>query len=511
MATSQIPQRPALEGDLTVDVCIVGAGIAGLSTAYMLAREGRSVAVLDSRRVAAGQTQRTTAHLTNAHDNYYHEVEKIHGVEGIRIAAESHTAAIDRIERIVQEEQIDCDFFRVPGYLFCAPDHSQDVLDREFAAARRAGLQGLEFCGRAPLIGFDTGRCLCYPRQAQFHPLKYMKHLMDEIQQAGGQIFHGTAVEQVAGARRALVTMAHGPSVSAEAVVVATNTPINDILAIHTKQAPYLTYAIGIKVPHGSVTRALFWDTLENYHYVRLQPHDAQTDILIVGGEDHKAGQATDQNERHSHLEAWARQRFQSLGEIAYKWSGMVMETVDGGAFIGRNPGDEDNVYIATGDSGMGMTHGTIAGMLLTDLIQGRKNPWTEFYDPSRKPVAGMAWRNFLSENANVGKEYLQDWLLGGDRPDIGRLDPDEGTVVRHGLTKEAVYRDQQGALHRCSAVCPHLGCIVHWNNLEKVWDCPCHGSRFDAHGHVINGPAISDLQAVDSATQTVGAGSGSH
>ncbi|HUQ68809.1 MAG TPA: FAD-dependent oxidoreductase [Planctomycetaceae bacterium] len=388
MATSEIPHRPALERDLTVDVCIVGAGIAGLSTAYLLAREGRKVAVLDSRRVAAGQTQRTTAHLTNAHDNYYHEVEKIHGVEGIRIAAESHTAAIDRIERIVQEEQIDCDFFRVPGYLFCAPDQSQDVLDREFAAAQRAGLQGLEFCGRAPLVGFDTGRCLRYPHQAQFHPLKYMTRLMAEIQQLGGQIFHDTAVEKVAGGRRALVTTAHGPSVSAEAVVVATNTPINDMFAIHTKQAPYLTYVIGVKVPHGSVTRALFWDTLENYHYVRLLPFHDQTDILIVGGEDHKAGQDTDQDERHSHLEAWARQRFESLGEVAYKWSGMVMETVDGGAFIGRNPGDDENVFIATGDSGMGMTHGTIAGMLLTDLILGRPNAWAKLYDPSRKTLS---------------------------------------------------------------------------------------------------------------------------
>ena len=482
---------------LTVDVCIVG-GIAGLSTAYMLSREGRKVAVLDSRRVAAGQTQRTTAHLTNAHDNFYFNVEKIYGVEGIRIAADSHTAAIDRIESIAQEAQIDCDFFRVPGYLFCAPGHSPDVLERELAAAQRAGLQGLEICGRAPLVSFDTGPCIRYPKQGQFHPLKYMAGLMGEIRKAGGEIFHNTAVEKVTGGSRALVTTVAGPVASAGAVVVATNTPINDMFAIHTKQAPYLTYAIGVHVPHGSITRALFWDTEENYHYIRRQPFDAQTDILIVGGEDHKAGQATDQDERHSRLEAWTRERFDSLGKVAFKWSGMVMETVDGGAFIGRNPGDEPNVYIATGDSGMGMTHGTIAGILLTDLIQGRDNPWTKFYDPSRKPITGMAWRNFLSENANIGKEYVQDWLLGGDQPDVQHLHLDEGTIVRSGLTKEAVYRDRKGSLHRCSAVCPHLGCVVHWNNLEKVWDCPCHGSRFDAHGHVINGPAISDLQSLD-------------
>ena len=494
MATSEIPQRPQLVRDLTVDVCIVGAGIAGLTTAYLLAKEGRRVAVLESRQATAGQTQRTTAHLTNAHDDYYHEVEKIYGEAGIRIAADSHTAAIDQIERIVRDEQIDCDFFRVPGYLFCAPGDSQDILDREFAAAKRAGLKDLTFSDRAPLASFDTGRCLHYPNQGQFHPLKYLSHLMGTIQQAGGQIFHETAVKQVEGGERALIQTVEGPSVSAEAVVVATNTPINDLFAIHTKQAPYLTYVIGLKVPRGSIPRGLYWDTLENYHYVRLQPYNEQADILIVGGEDHKAGQATDQEERHARLEAWTRERIQPVGEVAFKWSGMVMETVDGGAFIGRNPGDHDNVYIATGDSGMGMTHGTIAGLLLTDLVQGRDHPWAEFYDPSRKPVSGMAGRNFIAENANVAKEYAQDWLLWGDRPAVEDLALDQGTVVRHGLTKEAVYRDPQGALHRCSAVCPHLGCIVHWNNLEKVWDCPCHGSRFDAYGQVVHGPAISNL-----------------
>ncbi len=502
-ATTSIPDQPVLHQDLSADVCIVGAGMAGLTTGYLLSREGLRVAILESRHVAAGQSQRTTAHLTNAHDNLYSEVEKIHGPSGIRIAAESHTTAIDCIERIALQEQMDCDFYRVPGYLFCAPGHSTDILVREFAAAERAGLRGIQICDRAPLTGFDTGPCIRYPRQAQFHPLKYMIHLAHAIRSMGGQIFDRTAVERVVGGPNAHVVATGGKVVHADAIVVATNTPINDLFAIHTKQAPYLTYAIGLPVPRGSVTKALYWDTEENYHYVRLQPLSDAIDILIVGGEDHKAGQVTDQNERHARLEAWARNRFNALEGVAFKWSGMVMETVDGGAFIGRNPGDESNIYIATGDSGMGMTHGTIAGLLLTDLIQGRSNPWAEFYDPSRKPIAGMAWRNFLSENANVAKEYAQDWLSGDDSPDVPHLSRDEGTVVRNGLTKEAVYRDQLGVLHRCSATCPHLGCIVYWNNLEKVWDCPCHGSRFDAYGHVIAGPAISDLANLDDAPRS--------
>ncbi|MFO0917513.1 MAG: FAD-dependent oxidoreductase [Planctomycetaceae bacterium] len=498
METATIPEKRGLTTDLHVDVCVVGAGIAGMTTAYLLTREGKSVAVLDSRRIAAGQTQRTTAHLTNAHDDFYSEVEKIHGLEGIRIAANSHTSAIDTIETIVEQEMIDCDFQRLPGYFFCPPGQSTDILQLEFDAATRAGIEGLEIVGRAPITTYDTGTCLRYPRQAQFHPLKYLAHLAQLVGSRGGKIYADTPVKQVHGGRNASVETVHGRVVQAQAIVVATNSPINDQFALHTKMAPYLTYVIGARVPAGSITNALFWDTQEDYHYVRLQNLDSDHDILIVGGEDHKAGQERDQNARHGRLESWARERFPMIQNIEYRWSGMVMETTDGGAFIGRNPGSEANVYVATGDSGMGMTHGTIAGLLLTDLILGRENPWADYYDPSRKPVAGPAWRRFLSENVNVGLEYAQDWLGNGDRPAVSQLQCDQGTVIRHGFSKVAVYRDQTGGLHECSAVCPHLGCIVHWNDFEKVWDCPCHGSRFDALGAVINGPAISDLAHVD-------------
>ena len=498
MTTSYIPKQPILTRDAQADVCVVGAGIAGLSTAYLLAMEGLKVIVLDSRHVAAGQTQRTTAHLTNAHDDFYSEVEKIHGEAGIRIAAESHTAAIDRIENIVRTENIDCDFFRVPGFLFCPPDQPTEILDLELQAATRAGLVGLEIVGRVPWTSFDTGRALHYPRQAQFHPLKYLAHLTRVIQQRGGYVFTGTAVQKVTGGASATVVTASGPTVTANSIVVATNSPINDLYALHTKMAPYLTYAIGAPIPRGAVTRGLYWDTEKQYHYIRLQPIDDHTDLLIVGGEDHKAGQVEDQVDRHGRLENWSRERFPMMGAVEFRWSGMVMETTDGGAFIGRNPSDDPNVFIATGDSGMGMTHGTIAGILLTDLILDRDNPWTSFYEPSRKPVAGMAWRNFIAENANVGKEYVQDWFSGGDRPSIDQLQADEGTIVRRGLSKVAVYRDSHGITHECSPVCPHLGCIVHWNNFEKVWDCPCHGSRFDAYGKVICGPAISPLSPAE-------------
>jgi glycine/D-amino acid oxidase-like deaminating enzyme/nitrite reductase/ring-hydroxylating ferredoxin subunit len=500
-ATASVPEQPPLTEDPKADVCVVGAGIAGMTTAYLLARAGKSVVVLDDGPIAGGQTRRTTAHLSNAIDDRYFEIERLHGGQGAGLAAESHTAAIDRIETAVRDEKIDCDFERLDGYLFLPPGGSPEVLDRELAAAHRAGLTGVERIPRAPLDFFDTGPCLRFPRQGQFHPLKYLAGLARAIHRGGGRIFSGAHAEGVEGGAPARVRVRGGRVVTAGAVVVATNTPVNDLVAIHTKQAPYLTYVIGARVPRGSVSRALYWDTLDPYHYVRLQPAADGTaagvsgpgagDVLIVGGEDHKTGQAEDQAERYARLEAWARERFPMAGPVEFRWSGQVLETIDGLAFIGRNPGDAPNVFVATGDSGMGMTHGTIAGILLTDLILGKENPWAALYDPARKTLRAAA--EFARENLNVLRQY-GDWLTGGDVASPDEIAPGKGAVIRRGLTKVAVYRDEQGILHERSALCPHLGCVVDWNDAEKTWDCPCHGSRFDRCGRVLNGPANRDL-----------------
>lgn len=501
MATASVSLRSSLTADIVVDVCIVGAGVAGLTTAYLLAQAGRSVVLLDDGPVAGGQSQRTTAHLSNALDDHYFELERIHGEEGSRLAAESHSAAIDKIEAVVNLESIDCDFTRLNGYLFLAPGESRETLDRELDAARRAGLQGLEIIERAPLTSFDTGPCLRFPRQGQFHPLKYFAGLASAIERLGGRVCCGTHVSSIEGGNPAKVTTKNGRTVQAQAVVVATNTPIDDLLVIHTKLAPYLTYAISAEIPVGSVPQGLYWDTLDPYHYIRVQPASDGKDMLVVGGEDHKSGQAEDQAERWDRLESWARERFAMMGRIEYRWSGMVMETTDGLAFIGPNPGDE-NVYVATGDSGMGMTHGTIAGMILTDLIQGKANTWSKLYDPSRKPVWGMAWKDYVRENANVAKEYVKDWLGASEVASLDEIPKNSGAVMRDGLSKTAVFRDEHGDLHKHSAVCPHLGCIVHWNGAENTWDCPCHGSRFDPLGQVICGPANQPLAEKGSSGQ---------
>jgi len=487
------PKFLPLAEDIAADVCVVGAGISGLTTAYLLARAGQSVVVLDDGEVGGGETGRTTAHLTFVIDDRFHSIERLHGEEGLRLAIESHRSAIQLIESIVSDERIDCDFERLDGYLFLGEDDKEDLLDKELAAAGRGGIPDAIRMEKAPLP-FPTGPSLRFPGQAQFHPLKYVNALAQCIVRDGGQIFTGTHVAEIEGKpRRPMVTTSEKHTVTANAVVVATNSPISDYVIMHLKQSAYRTFVIGLRIPTKSVTAGLYWNTAQPYKYIRIQHMDGH-DVLLVGGEDHKTGQADDADDRFVRLESWTRKRFPMAREVAFRWSGQVLEPADGIAFIGGNPDGASNVYLATGDSGQGMTHGTFAGMLLSDLILGIQNPFEVLYDPKR--VSPRAAVELARENLNVAAQF-RDYLTPGEISSADELAPGTGALIRRGLKKVAVYRDELGEVHERSAVCTHLGCIVDWNTAERTWDCPCHGSRFDPLGKVINGPAIAPLPAI--------------
>ena len=494
-STSPRVTYPALVNDAEVDVCVVGAGIVGMTTAYLLLREGKSVMVLDDGPIGWGETGHTTGHLCTLIDDRYFYLAEIHGEEKARLVAESHAAAVDLIESIIQYEGIDCDFERLDGYLFVPKGDSPEPLKKELDAARNAGLH-VEWVERAPFAHFDTGPAIRCSRQAQFHSLKYLTALSELVYELGASLHTGTHVESVDSGVPVLVTTAAGAEVTAGAVIIATNVPMIDRVAMHTKQEAYRTYVIGGAVDADELEHALYWDTLDPYHYVRLQRvRDQHGDrrILLVGGEDHKTGQASDEREHFARLEAWARERFPSLGELKYRWAGQIIEPLDGLAFIGRNPGD-DNIFIATGDSGNGLTHGTIAGLMFRDFLTGRENPWRELYDPSRKITREI--KEYIRANLNVMNQY-GDLLTGGDVDSADDVAPRSGAIVRDGLRKLAIYRDEHGCVHKLSAVCPHLGCIVRWNNADHSWDCPCHGSRFEATGKLLNGPANKDLETI--------------
>ncbi|MBI4211561.1 MAG: FAD-dependent oxidoreductase [Deltaproteobacteria bacterium] len=494
--TESSPSFLPLHENIEAEVCIIGAGMVGLSCGYLLSREGKSVVILDEGQVVGGESGRTTAHLTNAVDDRYTYIEDLHGEENARLVARSHFQAIETIEEIVNREAIDCDFERVAGYLFMPPDGDRKDLQKELEAARRAGVVHIEEIPRAPFDFYDTGPALLFGGQGQFHPVKYLYGLVRCIQSRGGRIFTATHVNHVHDNKHVEVLTDQGFHVIARSAIVATNVPINDRVLVHTKQAAYRTYVIAAPIPHGAVPKALFWDgpfqgkPPAPYHYIRTAKQADGSEMLLIGGEDHKVGQKEDTLKPYLELEKWARERFPSMGNIAFQWSGQVLEPVDGLPFIGRNP-LERNVYIATGDSGMGMTHGTIAGLLMTDLILERENPWAKLYDPSRKTVAAAG--RYLRENANAVAQY-KDWLKRGDAKTIDDVTPGMAAIVQQGLKKVAVYRDQENIVHKVSATCPHLGGVVAWNEAEQTWDCPVHGSRFDKDGRVIHGPAISDL-----------------
>jgi glycine/D-amino acid oxidase-like deaminating enzyme len=386
--------------NISVDVAIVGGGIAGITTAYLLSRSEKSVALLEDGYIGSGETGTTTAHITHALDDRYYNIEKKHGTNSARLAAESHTKAIDSIANTVREEKIDCAFNRLNGYLFLDPTDKKLSLDKELEALRNAGISTANIQYESPLESTDISPCICFQNQAQFQPMLYLMGLAKIMSTRNEvKIFTETHAQDISNKNSEnIIKTDSGYNVTAQNIVLATNAPIVDnISKIYDKQIAYRTYVVAAEVKKNSIPLALYWDTgnqklkdhVKPYHYVRVQQtENEKNDLLIVGGEDHKTGSTNDKNDfvtKFEKLETWMRKIFSVKGSVVYSWSGQVLEPLDGLAFIGPNPGNEKNVYIATGDSGNGMTHGTIAGIILYDLILGKNKEWAELYNPNRK------------------------------------------------------------------------------------------------------------------------------
>jgi len=486
-----------LSENADADVVIIGGGIAGMSIAYCLSRSGKKIILVDDGYLGSGETGRTTAHLVAALDDRYYDLQDLFGESDLKLIAASHNEAIDFIESTVKNEKIDCGFRRLDGYLFLHPTDKKQSLEKEFEAAKKAGLD-VELINHVYEIPHEKGISLRYRNQAQFHPLHYLIGLKTAIQRMGGKIYTETHAEDIN--HEGIVTR-EGFTVKADHIVVATNTPVNNLVTMHLKQYAYRTYVIGKLIPKGMLQYALWWDTGDQekrfapYHYVRLQEYDEQHDLLICGGEDHPVGNTREdgvpEEHRYSLLEAWSKKRFPD-GEVVYRWSGQVMEPMDSLAFIGRNPWDKDNMYIVTGDSGNGMTHGTISGMLIADLINEKDNKYEHIYKPSRLKIKRTG--TMVKEIASSVISVLKDMPAEATR-EISQLENGEGKIIHINDEKCAVSRDNEGRLHILNPHCTHLRAIVAWNKDEQTWDCPWHGSRFDCRGKVLNGPANIDMK----------------
>jgi glycine/D-amino acid oxidase-like deaminating enzyme/nitrite reductase/ring-hydroxylating ferredoxin subunit len=502
-STSKQLENP-LKENLETDVVIVGGGIAGLTVAYCLLNSGKKIVLVEDGLIGSGETGRTTAHLVTALDDRYYQLEKDFGKEKTKLIAESHKEAIQLVESIVVKENIDCNFERVNGYLFLHPTDKKESLHKELEAAKRAGLD-VEMIDTAPGMKHST-EALCFHGQAQFHPIKYLYGLCKAIEKKGGKIFTATHADTID--HKGIITK-EGHTVLAKDIVVCSNSPVNDIYTMFPKQYAYRTYVIGALVKKFFLPKALWWDTgdfganpkVPPYHYVRTHPFNEDFDILISGGEDHPTANThqghLSEEKRYQILEDWTRENF-PIGNIVYRWSGQVMEPMDGIAFIGKKPLDHDNVYIVTGDSGNGMTHCSFAGLLITDLINGVHNKWEDIYSPSRFTIkeSGKVMNLIGDDFVNVMKK----WFYSG-AVELSSIKTGEAGIVKLGGKKYGAYRDNEGKLHMVSAECTHLKCMVLWNNDEKSWDCPCHGSRFTYEGKVINGPANFDLPAFSEET----------
>lgn len=489
MRTEVLTGAAKLPKQLSADIVVVGSGIAGLSVAYEFAERGRDVVVIDRAEIGGGMTVRTTAHLSSISDDGFENLISRRGEEMARLFHESHAAAIARIEAITAAHSIACDFRRMNGVLFPSERKGDRTLGGEFEAARQLGIAVKREKG-LPFRGAEDVAVLVYPDQATFDPDRYMAGLAKACAEKGVRFFANSPVatiEEKDG--RVTVKGMEEETVDCRIAIVSTNSPINQLLAIHDKQAPYRSYVVALEVPKDALPDMLYWDTEDAYHYVRIARGD-ESDIVIAGGEDHKSGEADDGAARFARLEAWTRAMIPEAGKLAYQWSGQVQEPIDYAGFIGRNPGSQ-NVFIVTGDSGQGMTHGALSGVLIADLAEKGSHRWEALYEPSRKTLKAAG--TFISENTTAVKNFAE-YIAPGELPSVRQLKKGQGAIIRKGFAKVAAYRDGDGTLHQRSAACTHSGCHLHWNGTERCWDCPCHGSHFAPDGSVLNGPAVKPL-----------------
>lgn len=482
-AFSAIPAKQHLQ----VDAVVVGAGFTGLTVATELRAAGKTVAVLDMADIGGGESNLSTAQMTELLDLRYHDLISKFGKTGAALAARASRDAIDWAERHAGSRK-DSRFQRVPAYLFSEKKEDESELDRECLAAIQSSVHAQRVTELPPQL--KALSAMRVDNQAQLNPREYVHGLARRLVDNGGAIFERTRIESIEDGTPCKVTTTDKAVVTANDCIVATHTPICNMLFLHTKLAAYRTYVVAARFPAGGFPDGMFYDMNDPYHYIRTDVDKSGNKVLIVGGEDHKTGEDEDPAPRYKRLERYVIERF-GLLNFDFHWSGQVLKPIDGLPYIGRNSASE-HLFVGTGYNGNGTTFGTLSGMIISDLILGRFNPYSELFEARRiSPIAGA--KEFVVENTDALVHFVGDRLKSAVKS-LEEVPRGEGRIMDLNGTRAAVYRNEHGELHACAAACTHLGCIVHWNNSEKTWDCPCHGGRFEATGKVVNGPPTKDL-----------------
>jgi glycine/D-amino acid oxidase-like deaminating enzyme/nitrite reductase/ring-hydroxylating ferredoxin subunit len=491
--SAQLPAFPSLTEDLTVDVAVIGAGMTGITAAYLLKKAGYRVAVIERERCGTMDSGHTTAHLTCVTDERLHKLVAAFGKEPVKATWEAGLAAIDQINATIRAEKIDCEFKWVPAYLHAAPGsdlHAErNALQKDAELANALGIRA-EFMEAIPSLGLPGVK---FFHQAKFHPLKYLSALLLTIPGNGSGVFEHTVADAVT--EEPLAVEVGRNRVKCRYVILATHTPLlgkTNLLSatlFQTKLALYTTYVVGAKIPPGVWPEASFWDTAEPYHYLRIDRR-SDFDYAILGGQDHKTGQQPHTLAAYQLLEEHL-QKLIPKAKVDHRWSGQVIETIDGLPFIGET---SDHQFAATGFAGNGMTFGTLGAMMAVDTFHGRRNPWAEIFDIKRKKLRGGTL-TFFKENKDYPFYLVRDRLARSEGTSLRSLQRNQGRILNLRGHKVAAFRDEAGHVSLCSPVCTHLKCIVRWNEAERTWDCPCHGSRFKPTGEVLAGPAEEPLE----------------
>lgn len=485
---------PPPSGDLDIDVAVVGGGIAGLSTAWELARQGREVAVLEADRLAAGVTGRTTAKLSALHTLVYDRLRRTRGAEGARLYAQSQSEAIRHAAELVEELDIDCDWEEAAAFTYAENPEGVGQLRAEAEAARAAGLPA-SFVTDTDLP-FPVAGAVRVRGQAQFHPRKYLLALADDLRRRGGAVYEGTRVVGLTEGEPCVLSTDAGVSVRANEVVVATHYPVFDRALLFTRLSPRRELVVAATIDESRAPRGMYITPERGTRSVRSAPYGDGRRLLIVTGEHFTPGTA-DVEERFARLSAWAADRFEGL-TFTHRWATQDNDSTDSVPLVGPlHPGSR-HAYVVTGFGGWGLSGGIMAGCLLSDLLAGRDVPWAGLYDPRRLRSVIREGASFLKHQAHVARHFVGDRLPPLSGPGIQDISPGDGAVVRLDGHQCAVHRDEDGHLQAVSATCTHLGCLVAFNRAEQAWECPCHGSRFAPDGHILQGPAVRPLDKRD-------------
>lgn len=489
LASTDSTDYPTLSEDISVDVAIIGAGMAGILCAYLLHRENISLAVLDAGKILGGTTSHTTAKITSQHGLIYDKIRNQLGIELAKQYADANEEAIKKIKEIIDEHHIDCGFSNEASYIYTEDENNIQKIEDEIKTATELGIKA-SFIDEIPFpMLIKAG--MKFENQAQFHPRKFLIPLAGIAANAGVKIYENSRAVDLEEGEKITITTENGKKVTANKVVIASHYPFYNkpgmyFSRIYTERAYVIAVSVKEKYPGGMYINA------ENPSRSLRGLDTEKGQLILVVGENHKTGQGTDMANHYRKLIDFADKLF-TIEDIPYRWSTQDCMTLDGIPYVGYYKQDTPNILLATGFQKWGMTNSMAAARIIRDLIIDGSSPWQDVYNPSRMNILGSA-KNFIVENVDVAKHLISGKIA--PLPEDVKVEPGEGKVFEHDGERTGAYRDENGRLYLVNTTCTHMGCELNWNSAEKSWDCPCHGSRFTWSGKIIDGPAVTPLSA---------------